>query len=133
MSVDTKTFAAKPQLTKGNTINLDIPKEVDEYMNYRFGFRQYFVVVNHIVNNVILHKKKVNKVLVGKEGWLYYIDRDDGDLLADFQKKNLFDESSIAKIIEQIEKRAQWCNDNGIQFIFLIAPNKHSVYPEYYP
>jgi hypothetical protein len=65
-------------------------------------------------------------------GWLYYISIADGNNLEDFKKKNLLDEAELAGATEQIEKRAQWCSDNGIQFIFFITPNKHSVYPEYY-
>jgi hypothetical protein len=46
---------------------------------------------------------------------------------------NLFTKTEISRFIENIDRRRQWCEDNNIKFIFLIAPNKHNVYPEYYP
>ncbi|MDR0539358.1 MAG: hypothetical protein LBG74_02480, partial [Spirochaetaceae bacterium] len=36
-------------------------------------------------------------------------------------------------ILSTIEQRKTWCESNGIQFLILIAPNKHNIYPEYYP
>jgi hypothetical protein len=69
---------------------------------------------------------------VGKDGWLFYVRKDDGNNLDDFRKTNLFDEPTLDMLIRKIEMRVRWCEENGIKFILLIAPNKHTIYPEYY-
>jgi hypothetical protein len=132
-ALENRILAEWPKLLKNNAPNFDAPKEIDNYINDRFGFRNYFVTLYNLINYNILGKKQNSKVLVGKEGWLYYIIKEGGHNLEDFTKKNLFDDDTLRRFIGQIEKRAEWCEDNGIPFIFLISPNKHNVYPEYYP
>ena len=72
-------------------------------------------------------------MVIGKNNWLFYSHPDDGNNIVDFFKMNLFTETALNQIITNIDRRRQWCENNNIKFIFLIAPNKHNVYPEYYP
>jgi hypothetical protein len=127
-TIENRVFAAFPSLS-----DPDIFRQIDNYVNDRFGFKRYFVYANSLCNSAILRDKKNNRALIGKDGWLFYIDKDDGDNLADFQKTNLFDANATEQFVTQIEERATWCEENGIQFIFMVAPNKHNIYPEYYP
>jgi hypothetical protein len=131
-SLENRRLAERPKLAHNGEVNFGLPGEIDEYINDRFGFRRYFISVYNRVNYDILGKKQNNQVLIGKDDWLYYIDKYGGNPLADYQKRNLLEDADLAKMVEQIEKRARWCSDNGIQFIFFISPNKHSVYPEHY-
>lgn len=127
---ENRKLASFPNIKNGN---ISIFEQIDNYISDRFGFKNYFVVINTAINRNIFHLQYTNRVLYGKDGWLFYIDKNDGDNLSDFQKTNLLDEDSIKIFVDQIVRRAEWCEKNGIKFIFLIAPNKHSVYPEYYP
>jgi hypothetical protein len=129
---ENRALAVFPRLFRhdGNTGGLNIqnlPKEMDAYINDRFGFRDVFVSLASYLKKT----KTINgDVVIGKEGWLFY---DGGDNIKDFFKLNLFTETEARLFIENIQKRYEWCKNNGIEFIFLIAPNKHNVYPEYYP
>jgi hypothetical protein len=106
-----------------------IPKEFDNYINDRFGFRNTIVSLTNTLNKT---SKNINgNVIIGKNNWLFY--SADGNNIGDFFKLNLFTDIEIEQFIENIEKRHEWCNKNGMQFLFLIAPNKHNIYPEYYP
>jgi hypothetical protein len=108
-----------------------VPQSLDKYINDRFGFRNSFVSLANMINRLL---KIINgNVVIGKGGWLFYSNPDDGNNIFDFFKSNLFTDIEIVQFMENIEKRLEWCNNNNIQFIFLIAPNKHNVYPEYYP
>jgi len=128
-ALENRTLAAKPRLASG----VSLFRQTDDYLNDRFGFKNYFVRVNNVINRSILHEAQNNRVLFGRNNWLFYVDKTDGDNLSDFQKTNLFDDESIALFAAQIERRAKWCEDNGIRFVFIIAPNKHNIYPEQYP
>jgi hypothetical protein len=103
--------------------------QIDDYINDRFGFREYFIKFYHSVMSRSTKGIK-NGAIFGKEDWLFYLGNNN---LADFQKRNLFDEETLQRFILQLEKRSAWCEENGIKFLFVITPNKHSVYPEYYP
>jgi hypothetical protein len=108
-----------------------IPQIFDNYINDRFGFRNAILSLANIFNKTA---RTINgNVVIGKDDWLFYSRPDDGNNINDFLKLNLFTDAEINKFIENIEKRFEWCNRNNIKFIFLIAPNKHNVYPEYYP
>jgi hypothetical protein len=108
-----------------------VPELLDNYINDRFGFRNFFVSLAGMINK---SSKTINgNVVIGKDGWLFYSNPNDGNNIFDFFKSNLFTDIEIVQFVENIEKRLVWCNSNDIQFIFLIAPNKHNVYPEYYP
>jgi len=108
-----------------------VPKSLDNYINDRFGFRNIFV---KLAKTFISASSYINgDVIIGKENWLFYSNKVDGNNIADFFKLNLFNDDQIRIFINIINDRIEWCNNNDIKFIFLIAPNKHSVYPEYYP
>jgi len=109
----------------------ELPKSLDNYINDRFGFRNTFIMLankfisdaSHIIGNVI----------IGKENWLFYSNPGDGNNITDFYKTNLLNDADVSRIINAISEHVEWCNSNGIEFILLIAPNKHNIYPEYYP
>jgi hypothetical protein len=127
-TIENRAFAPFPSLSEPN-----IFRQIDNYVNDRFGFKRYLMYVNSLFDSNILRDKKSDRALIGKGGWLFYIDKNDGDNLADFQKTNLFDASAIGQFITRIAERAAWCDENGIQFVFMVTPNKHNIYPEYYP
>jgi hypothetical protein len=133
-ALENRTLAAKPRLKDGaNAGRASLFRQTDDYLNDRFGFKKYFVLVNRGINRKILRERQTDRVLFGRNNWLFYIDKTDGDNLSDFQKTNLFDDESASLFAAQIERRAKWCEDNGIRFVFIIAPNKHTIYPEQYP
>ena len=53
--------------------------------------------------------------------------------IADFCKINLLDEATLSRIEDNVRETVDWCAENGLKVLYLIAPNKHSVYSEYYP
>ena len=74
------------------------------------------------------------KVVIGKNGWLY---------LGDFDKKGLSRGRNVASVaakdadierwLDSMSARKAWLGSQGIEMIFAIAPNKHSIYPEFLP
>jgi len=71
-TLENRMFAAVPRL-----FTLNAPEEIDAYVNDRFGFKGYFVRVNTMLNT-LLGGKKNGRVLIGNDGWLFYIDKDNG-------------------------------------------------------
>ncbi|MDR2618888.1 MAG: hypothetical protein LBC62_08470 [Treponema sp.] len=130
---ENRNLAEAPQLTKSGRVNFDFFKDAESYLNDRVGFRELLTGLNSSLNYRLLRKRGNSRALLGKEGWLFYIDRNDGNNLLDFQKRNLFSPAELVLFYEQVRRRAEWCENLGIQFLFIIAPNKHSVYSEYYP
>jgi alginate O-acetyltransferase complex protein AlgJ len=70
------------------------------------------------------------EVLIGKNDWLYYQDSCDEHTLRHWP---LFQESEVNEWARALEARRIWLNQRGIKFLFVIAPSKFSVYPEFVP
>lgn len=132
-AIEKRTLTAFPQLLVNSSLNTQYFTDVDKYLNDRFGFKSILVNLDNNIKYKLLNKIGNDNALVGTNKWLYYINKNDGDNFSDFLKLNLVDQNTAQQFAEEIKNRADWCNQNGIKFIFLIAPNKHNVYPEYYP
>ena len=97
----------------------------------RLGLRSHMVKTYNQLHYSLFHRvvsTKGTNVVIGKENWLYekvYIDklhrpaRDDGTLI-DSRVRGL------RTLQDQLEER-------GISFVYIIAPSKAEVYPEYIP
>jgi hypothetical protein len=110
----------------------NVPRLLDNYVNDRFGFRNSFLSLANMFNKTL---KTINgQVVMGKDDWLFFTSAVASEShIIDFFKMNLFTAAEIKQFVESIEERLEWCNSNDIKFILLIVPNKHNVYPEYYP
>jgi alginate O-acetyltransferase complex protein AlgJ len=131
--IEKRNLATFPLLFNGQSINVAIFQQMDDFLKDRFGFRERLIQLNANMKYKMLHDSGNDRAILGKNQWLYYIYKSDGDNYSDFMKNNLVDENIKMNFANQIKYRADWCKKNNIVFIFLFAPNKHSVYPENYP
>jgi hypothetical protein len=130
---ENRMLASLPSLFQGGRFNGVFFKGLDEYFNDRFFFRRNLVDLNNNLNFKVLGKLGNIQVIIGRDRWLFFIDPRDGANLDDFEKKNLFSGAELEKVTAALINRKRWCESQGIRFIVLIPPNKHSVYPENFP
>ena len=129
-----RALAEKPYLFKENRLNKNYFSEFDEYFSDRFGGRSKLIYLNSQINYNVLHAAQFNEnAIKGKNGWYFYISKSDGDNLSDFCKTNLLSKTELESFGQNVKNTVDWCNGHGIKTLFVICPNKHSVYPEYYP
>ena len=69
-------------------------------------------------------------VLVGKDGWWFYTD---DDALEDMVSAKPMDERALARWSDTLEANRAWLAARGIPYLFVLAPDKHAVYPEFLP
>ncbi len=129
---ENRYLAYFPAIIKDNHLNPNFFRDCNSYFSDRFGLRRYFIAINTRVNTR-LHANKGSQALKGKNGWWFYTSKEDGDNYADFMKQNLLLPENITQFKENVKNTADWCEANGIKTIFLICPNKHSIYSENYP
>lgn len=139
--IDTKTvyserenrkLAGFPHIESNGRVNWSFFNELDTYIKDRFGFRHLLIAIDNEIGLRIFNASGTDHVLIGKRGWLYYTKTLDGDNYSDFMKQNLVSENTIERFVSQLKARFDWCKENDIKFIFMIAPNKHTIYPENY-
>ncbi len=65
------TEGQKPIFDFNRWMEGDYQKEMEAYLNEKFGFRNYFIRLNNQVAYSLYHKAKANGVIIGKENYLY--------------------------------------------------------------
>ncbi|MCQ2516280.1 MAG: hypothetical protein MJ094_05400 [Saccharofermentans sp.] len=102
--------------------------DLGNYFESRFALRPQMVTLySEILGHVFGTSSQVG-VVVGENGWLYYT-----DTLGDFQGTNCLNVRQMNNCVRNIELINEYCENNGIEFLFVIAPNKNSLYPENMP
>jgi hypothetical protein len=75
--------------------------------------------------------------VVGKEGWLFLARevaaRGETNFLSDYRGTRPFTAPELAGWTRALEERRQWLAERGIRYLFVVAPNKESIYPEFLP
>jgi hypothetical protein len=89
--------------------------------------------VNCAIHIKLLHTSPTRDVVLGREGWLYFDRYNDGISLMDFCGLVPFRESELEMIVEKITKINRFCEERGILLKIVVAPNKHTIYPEFLP
>ena len=95
-------------------------RRADDWVDWDADYNNPKVKFTEIVEGLI-----ARDVYVGKDGWLFYTDSIDNYLGTD-----LYADTMLRRIAKQMQGRADWCEENGITFYFMIAPNKNTIYPE---
>ena len=131
---ENRMLAAIPCLIRDGNLNGKLLPEYGTWLEDRFGGRELLLSLNAWVTYDILRARRFNeRAIQGKRGWYFYIHKGDGDNLSDFYKQNLLTDGERADFKKRVRDTADWCTENGIKCLFLIGPNKHSVYEEFYP
>ena len=114
-------FAAPAIAVEPGTI-ADVPARFEAYWGDRFGFRATLLRWNSKAKARWLGVSPSGKVLIGKEGWLYYTDAD-----------RPFTVDELAAWQTALESRNDWLEKRGVRFLVVVAPSANTIYPEYLP
>jgi hypothetical protein len=104
--------------------------QYESFFNDHFGFRNWLIQLNNRFRLNIFGVSGSPKVLAGKDGWLYYTGN---QVIDDYRGVNKFTNEDLKQWQTVIEKKQRWLASQGIEYLFLVAPNKASIYPEYLP
>jgi hypothetical protein len=100
------------------------------YFNDHFGFRKILVNWHNRFKWSFFHEQNANNVLVGTGGWIYMAER---RMIEHFCGTLPFTEPELQAWQKLLEHRRDWLAQRGVKYIFVLAPDKHSVYPEFLP
>ncbi|MDR3238826.1 MAG: hypothetical protein LBT44_01895 [Clostridiales bacterium] len=124
-----ETPVAAPEfISEDGAVNWNFLSDFAAFINKCFAFRLELIHLNSALSAAFFDVSQADDVILGAEGWLYY-----EETIDDFLRKNVLSDEKIARISQTLA-RIEWnCAREGIQFLFVIAPNKNSIYPEYMP
>lgn len=126
-----RTLASFHHIIEDGHINYNFFKQMDCFLSDRVGLKNQFVALYNKIEFDVLKVKGNENVLIGKDKWLFLINQVSGNY-SDFMKENLVSDEQAELFSQNILSIQNWCKQNDIKFLFVIAPNKHSIYPEKY-
>lgn len=111
------------------------PDAFDEWFSDHLPYKQQLVTsLNQLTYNVFF-ETQVEKVVIGKDNWLFYNGAfaSDGDPIGQYKGTQMMDEALMQDIAQNMTKTNETLKEKGIQFVLLIGPNKEEIYEEKMP
>lgn len=100
----------------------------EKYFEDNLGFREYFIRLSNFIDVNIFNKSPNPNVVIGKNDYLY-----SGEELVDYNRDNILSDEDINIIATKLITLQNDLKARGMDFIFTVAPNKSTIYPEYMP
>ena len=129
-SGENRTLAAWPQLRWDAASLRALPEQLTRYFEDHFAFRVRLVRWQAIVRLDVLGVSPSASVIKGRDGWLFYAD--DG-AMQDYAEAPPFTVVELEVWRHTLQDISDWLRGQGIAYLFVIAPDKHVIYPEYMP
>jgi len=127
---ENRVHAKKPVIAWSFASMTDFPKKYEEYFNDSFGFRNALLWGNFSVRYGLLGVSPASDSVKGRDGWLFY---SGGRAIDDVRGISKFDENNLRRWARDLQMRKDYLAQFGIRYLFIIAPNKSTIYPELLP
>ena len=110
---------------------LDIfPAKFADYYGDHFGLRAKLLSLGNFLKVKYLQASPSQYAVVGKSGWLY----SSGDGAEPrFNGTAIFKQLQLESWRLAIERKQKWCEQRGIKYLLVAAPDKETIYPEFVP
>jgi alginate O-acetyltransferase complex protein AlgJ len=112
---------------------LAFPGRFERYFNDHFGLRTRLLALDHWAKAVFFGVSPVPTVLVGKQGWLYFLGEDGKAFDRWYRGIGAFTDAEIEALRKEFLHRREYLRRLGIPYIVVVVPEKYSVYPEFLP
>jgi alginate O-acetyltransferase complex protein AlgJ len=106
------------------------PEQFTKYFADHFAFRAHLVRWQARLRVGWLRSSPTPDVLLGTEGWLFY--GADG-AVEEYTAARPFSARELDEWRDTLQHTQDWLDRRGIGYAFVVAPDKHWVYPEHMP
>lgn len=104
------------------------------YYNDHFELRNLLIPLHNYTKVKAFGISPIPMVMIGKGGWLYLAKQNERvDEIEYYRSVKLFSPEELEHWRTSLESRWDWLAKRGIHYLFVIAPNKSTIYPEYLP
>ncbi|MGB8353697.1 MAG: hypothetical protein WCD79_07420 [Chthoniobacteraceae bacterium] len=128
-AVEGRPLNTRPELSFKRALR-DFPEDYEAYYNDHFGFRAALLQIGGYIGVKYANVPLSPYVIIGKEGWLFL---KSGQTEDNFHGGPVLSDADLERWRLSLEHRQELLARRGIQFLFVIAPDKQTVYPEYLP
>jgi alginate O-acetyltransferase complex protein AlgJ len=131
-SIEQRTLAPFPDVA----LNLEtweaFPSQFEAFFDDHFGLRDQLEQLYSLFS-LDLGSSPNLRVTVGGDGYLFYTDPSDGNSLEDYRNNDPLTPEELARWKWFLETRYLSLKEKGIGYMFVIAPEKQTIYGEHFP
>lgn len=102
--------------------------QLQDYAGDNFYLRQEMITAWSALNAGVLGSSITEDVVLGKDGWLFF-----ADTLPDYTGQSPMTDWEIFSAARNLALVSEYCESRGARFLFTVAPNKNSLYPDSMP
>ena len=105
------------------------------FLDKTYGFRKNLVRLQNLLDLDILQSSShYHTVIRGKDNWLFLAQENpELNVVEDYRATRLYSPGDLARWVAVYRDRQDWLAARGIHYLLVVAPNKHTVYPEHLP
>lgn len=100
-----------------------------DYFYDHFGFRRLFLKWNGDVR-LLVSESPSPRVVLGRDHWLFYAGN---DVVEDYLGRRPLHEGELDTWSRTLAERRERLARRGAAYLFIVAPDKTTIYPEYLP
>lgn len=130
--MEKRTLAKFPKWPSSVSSAQEFPQMITAYYADHFGLR-YWLIKIHSRLKLKANNPSTDDVTVGKNGWLflgsikYGYERFD-DPVGDAVNRSIYTKQRLELFAKNISAMNDWLKQRGVEYVFVIAPNKHTIY-----
>lgn len=125
---ENRPLAPKPALGLQNWEQY--PKLYESYYNDHFSLRYFFMKGNNALKQRFLGVSPTAALTIGKDGWLY---GNSEHATESYQGLVRFTDQELRLMTDHLTEWSEAMRRRNIDFLFVVLPDKHTIYPEYLP
>ncbi len=127
-SQEKRQLATVPQPIEDGRPNWNLLSDAGDYFADHLAFRSLMIDIDATLKQNLFKTSATSSVVVGKGGWLYY-----AGTLDDYHRACVMSDHAILNAATNVALMQESVESRGKRFVFSIAPNKNTLYPEHMP
>jgi len=105
-------------------------RSYESWYEDQFPLRSRLVRLHSSIKLLGFHAQPATRIAPGREGWLFLA----GSKFVDYYRNSRpFTHEELDTWAAVLQDRVDFCQERGIEYLFVIAPNKATIYPEFLP
>lgn len=122
--------AKRPELPTNLSTLAKFPKSFATWAADHYIGRTELIGLHNYVKLQYLEVSPIDSLIVGKDGWLFFTGNES---LESYRGERRLAAHELQNWRSMLERRQDWLAARGIDFLFVVAPDKHTIYPDKMP